>query len=100
IAPLKVTASIAAEHDRVEIAGADIASGGASVHLTGAIEDLRAPHGEFRYKADAAVSEIASILEIKLLERGGVQSQGTLTWKGGADFTATGDLHASGVEYL
>ncbi|SPE43328.1 conserved exported hypothetical protein [Candidatus Sulfopaludibacter sp. SbA3] len=98
--PLDVTLALAVARNHIGITQANITTGHSTLQFTGALDDLQSPHGTIRYQVQAAVGDVARALGIKLLERGGVQSQGTLNWKGGADYAVAGDLHASGVEYL
>ena len=97
--PLDVTMALEVERNRIGITSADIATGHSSLHLNGELADLQSPHGAVHYQLNASVADASRAFGIKLLDRGEVQSQGTLTWPGGAAYTVAGDLHAAGVEY-
>jgi translocation and assembly module TamB len=97
--PLDVTMTLAVERNRIGIASASITTGHSTLRLSGELADLQSPHGTARYQLSASVADASRAFGIKLLDRGVVQSQGTVTWPGGAAYTVTGDLHASGVEY-
>lgn len=94
-----VTAAIRLPANRIGIDQADITMGDSRVSFSGAIEDLAAPHGAFRYHALVGNSDAARLLRTKLLERGTAQSSGTVTWRGGSDFSLAGSMHAYGLEY-
>ena len=97
--PLDVAMALEVERNRIGITSADIATGHSSLHLNGELADLQSPHGTVHYQVNASVADASRAFGIKLLDRGEVQSQGTLTWPGGAAYTVAGDLHAAGVEY-
>ena len=92
--------ALALGHDRIEITNGSVNTGRTRLQFTGAMEELKRPHGSFRYQANAAVADVSRALSVKLLDRGAVESQGTVDWRGGANYEVTGDLHATGVEYL
>ena len=94
-----VTAAIRIEANRIGIDQANVIIGDSRVGFSGAIENLAAPHGSFRYDALIGNSDAARLLRTKLLERGTAQSSGTVTWRGGSDFGLAGSLHAYGLEY-
>jgi translocation and assembly module TamB len=98
--PLDVTMTLALEHNRIGITTASVTTGDSKVQFSGAMEDLKAPHGTFQYRANAAVPDAARAFGIHLLERGAVQSQGTVVWAGGPEYRVSGDFHASGVDYM
>ena len=98
--PLDVAMSVALSRDRIAIESANIASGGSTLQLAGAIEELKSPHGSFQYTANAAVDDVARTFGIELLEHGAVQSRGSVDWPGGSQYSVAGDLHAAGVDYL
>ncbi|MDR3701087.1 MAG: translocation/assembly module TamB domain-containing protein [Candidatus Sulfopaludibacter sp.] len=97
--PLDVTMALAVERNRIGITSANIATGHSRLQLSGELADLQSPRGAVHYQVHASVADASRIFGIKLLDRGEVQSQGTVTWPGGAAYTVTGDLHASGVDY-
>ena len=96
---LDVNMAVALGHDRIGITSANVATGRSTLQFSGSLDDLKSPRGEFRYQARAAVADASRILGVELLDRGEVQSQGTVAWPGGSDYTVAGDLHAAGVDY-
>jgi len=97
--PIALTASVTMERNRIGIQRGNLAMGGSRVSFSGAIDDIASPHGSFRYDAHLTTAEAARILRTRLLDRGTVQSAGTINWRGGSEFTLEGSLHASGLEY-
>ncbi len=97
--PLDVTMALAVERNRIGITSADIATGHSRLQLSGELADLQSPHGTVHYQVNASVADASRVFGLKLLDRGEVQSQGIVNWPGGSEYTLTGDLHASGVEY-
>ncbi|HWC96832.1 MAG TPA: translocation/assembly module TamB domain-containing protein [Candidatus Sulfopaludibacter sp.] len=97
--PFDVAMTLGVEHDRIGIQSATLSTGLTKLQFTGAIENLKLPHGNIQYQVSAAVADASRALGIKLLDRGTVLSKGAVDWRGGSDYEVTGDLHATGVEY-
>jgi translocation and assembly module TamB len=97
--PAAFTASVTMERNRIGVERGSIAMGDSRALFSGSIEDIASPHGSFRYDARVTTAEAARILRTRLLDRGTVQSAGTLVWRGGSDFSLQGSLHAVGLEY-
>lgn len=97
--PLNVNVAVAVARNRIGITSARVATGQSELQFSGAIEELQAPHGDFQYQARASVPDAARTLRIALLERGSVESRGTVHWTGGSAYQVAGDLHAYGIEY-
>jgi translocation and assembly module TamB len=97
--PLDVAMAVTFEKNRIGVASAKIATGDSHVEFSGAVEDLAAPHGFFQYDARASLADVARILRVKELERGAVEVAGNAVWAGSSGYSATGRLHAYGVDY-
>jgi len=96
---LDVNMALAFARDHIGITSANVATGRSTLQFTGSLDDLKSPHGAFQYQLRAALADASRVLGIKLLDRGQVQSQGSVAWPGGSEYTVAGDLHAAGVEY-
>ena len=96
---LDLSLDVTVARNRIGITRANVTTGKTAVQFSGSIDDLQSPHGEFQYKASAAVPDASRIFDVRQLERGTVQSQGTVTWAGGSVYKLTGDLHAVDVAY-
>lgn len=94
-----VGADVTFERNRIGIHSARLATGESRVQLDGAIEDLAAPHGRFRYDARVNAAELGRDLQIKLLDRGMVEAAGTGEWAGGPHLSVTGKWHAYNLDY-
>jgi translocation and assembly module TamB len=97
--PLDVAIAVTFERNRIGVASAKIATGDSRVDFSGAVEDLVSPRGSFRYNARASLADVARILRVKELERGTVEVTGNAVWTGSSNYSATGRLHAYGVDY-
>ena len=87
------------EKNRISIASARLATGATTIQLAGAIEDLAAPHGSFRFDAHGDTADAARILRSRLLDRGAVDVAGNLDWEGGSRFRLQGKMRASDIQY-
>ncbi len=92
-------ATVAFEKDRVAITSARLSTGTSTVQVAGTLENLAAPHAQFRFDARVAAADAGRALRIKLLERGTVEVAGTAQWTGGAQYSLNGKLHAYNLDY-
>jgi translocation and assembly module TamB len=97
--PLDVAMAVTFEKNRIGVTSAKIATGDSRVDFSGAVEDLVSPRGSLRYYARASLADVARILRVKELERGTVEVAGNAVWAGSSSYSATGRLHAYGVDY-
>ena len=97
--PVAMNLAVSVEKNRVGVVSGKLSTGDSRLEFTGAVEDFQSPRGTFQYLAHASVADAARILNVKELERGTVDVTGNATWSGGADFSATGNLHAYNVDY-
>jgi translocation and assembly module TamB len=97
--PVSIATSFTVEANRIGVNSARVATGASTVTLSGAIENLAAPHGEFKFDASVSVQEATPILLIPELRRGTVQLRGNATWRGGSDFFVASTLHGTGLAY-
>jgi translocation and assembly module TamB len=97
--PLEVAMAVTFERNRIGIASAKVAAGDSHIDFSGAVEDLASPRGSFQFNARASLPDVARILRVKELESGTVEVTGTAIWAGSSNYSATGRLHAYGVDY-
>jgi translocation and assembly module TamB len=97
--PLDVAMAVTFEKNRIGVTSAKIATGDSHIDFSGAVEDLVSPRGSFRYNLLASLADASRILRVKELERGTVEVAGNAVWSGSSSYSATGRLHAYGVEY-
>ena len=98
-APLGLAASFVSERNRIGIDSARITHTGLQVDVTGALEDLAAPHAAFRYDARVVLADVMPILRVRELRHGTAQVTGSGTWTPAGGVALEGKLHAAGVEY-
>ncbi|HEX3744976.1 MAG TPA: translocation/assembly module TamB domain-containing protein [Bryobacteraceae bacterium] len=97
--PVGIATALTIEANRIGVDSAKVTSGASNVAFSGAIENLTAPHGDFKFDASVAVQEATPILRIPELRRGTVQLRGNVAWRGGSDFFAAATLHGTGLAY-
>jgi translocation and assembly module TamB len=97
--PFTTNLAITLERNRIAIDSGHLATSQTTIDLSGALEDLTAPHARFRYTARAAIPDIARIFRVPELRRGSGLVAGSGTWSPDAGILLTGNLHATGVEY-
>jgi translocation and assembly module TamB len=97
--PLDVVLAVTFEKNRIGVTSAKIATGDSHMDFSGVVEDLVSPRGTFQYNARASLADVARILRVKELERGTVEVTGNAVWAGSSNYSATGRLHAYGVDY-
>ena len=97
--PLGVTLSATLERNRIGLRSVAISSGNSRVNLSGAMENFEAPRASFTYSAFIAVAETTKVLRIPELQQGALQVSGALAWNGPQDFSLTGKVHGSGLDY-
>ena len=97
--PVGIATSLTVEANRIDVSSAKVTSGGSNIALSGALENLASPHGEFQFNASVSVEEATPILRIPELRRGTVELRGNATWRGGSDFLVASTLHGAGLAY-
>ncbi len=97
--PVGIATSLTVEANRIVVDSARVTSGASNVSLAGGIEDLAAPHGDFKFNASVSVEQATPILRIPELRRGTMEVAGNAQWRGGSDFLMTGTLHGTGLAY-
>ena len=97
--PVGISTSLVIEANRIAVNAARVTSGASHVALSGAIDNLASPHGEFQFDATVSVDETTPILRIPELHRGTVQLRGKATWRGASDFLVASTLHGTDLAY-
>jgi translocation and assembly module TamB len=97
--PLSVQMQVTLERNRIGVSSARLATGNSRIEFSGAVEDLVSPHANFNYQASASVPDVARIFRLRNLQRGSVQLAGNATWAGSSNYTVTGKLRASAVDF-
>jgi translocation and assembly module TamB len=97
--PLDVAMALTFEKNRIGVTSAKVATGDSQIDFSGAVEDLVSPHGSFRYSLRASLADVNRILRVPELRHGTVEVTGNAVWAGSSNYSATGRLHAYGVEY-
>jgi len=96
--PLSIHTTLAFEKNRIGVEAFKLTTGGTTVNLTGAVEDLAAPHARFQYDARLSIADGARFLAVRGLS-GLALVRGGARWSGADGFKLDGDVRASGVEY-
>lgn len=101
VAPLALTVGLTAgiERNRVRVESGTISTGGSQLTLSGTLEDLANPRAVFHYRAIAQLGDVIAALKEKTRLTGTAVVEGEGVYKGGSDISATGSLHAFGLEY-
>ena len=97
--PAGIATTLTIEANRIDVNSAKVTSGASNIALSGAIENLASPHGEFKFHASVSVEEATPILRIPELRRGTLELRGNATWRGASDFLLAGTLHGTGLAY-
>jgi len=97
--PLDVAVALTFEKNRIGVTSAKVATGDSRIDFSGAVEDLVSPHASFRYDLRASLADVNRILRVPELRRGTAEVAGNAVWAGSSNYSATGRLHAYGVEY-
>jgi translocation and assembly module TamB len=97
--PVGIATSLTVEANRIDVDSAKVTSGASDIALSGAIENLASPHGEFQFNASVSVEEATPILRIPELRRGTLELRGNATWRGGSDFLVASALHGTRLAY-
>jgi len=97
--PVGIATALTIEANRVDVNSAKFTSGASNIALSGAIENLASPHGEFQFNSSVSVEEATPILRIPELRRGTLELRGKATWHGGSDFLVASALHGTGLAY-
>jgi translocation and assembly module TamB len=94
-----LNASVEFRKNHIGIRSARITAGDSLAQVTGVIEDLQSPHGTFQYDTRFTAVDAGRLLNVKLLDRGMVESAGSGVWQGGPRFTLTGSMHGYNLDY-
>ena len=97
--PLDIAMAVTFEKNRIDIASAKVGTGDSHIDFSGAVEDLVSPRGSFRYNLRASLADVNRILRVPELKLGTAEVAGNAVWAGSSNFSASGRLHAYGVEY-
>jgi translocation and assembly module TamB len=97
--PLDVALAVTFEKNRIGVTSAKLATGDSHIDFSGAVEDLVSPHGSFRYDLRASLADVNRILRVPELRSGMAEVTGNAVWAGSSNYSASGRVHASGVEY-
>jgi translocation and assembly module TamB len=97
--PLDVALAVTFEKNRIGLTSARIATGDSRIDFSGAVEDLVSPRGSFRYDLRASLADVNRILRVPELRRGTAEIAGNAVWAGSSSYSASGRVHAYGVEY-
>jgi translocation and assembly module TamB len=97
--PFSVQLAATVENNRIGITSAKLATGDSRAQISGTIDNLASPHGTFQYSAHVSLADISRILHVEELQRGSADVAGYAAWQGSANFSASGKLHAYGVDY-
>ena len=97
--PLDVALAVTFEKNRIGVTSAKVATGDSHIDFSGAVEDLVSPHGSFRYDLRASLADVNRILRVPELRSGMAEVAGNAVWAESSNYSATGRLHATGVEY-
>ncbi len=97
--PFDVNLAITLEKNRVALDSGKLSTGTTHVDVSGAVEDLAAPHGNFRYEARVALPDIARIFRVPELRAGRAVVGGNAQWTPATGLALAGIVHAAGVEF-
>jgi translocation and assembly module TamB len=103
LAPMElgVTAQFALEKSRVAFSALRVSAGESRADLTGVLEDLRAPHGNFKMRASGTLRELVKLFPIPLEPTGSVAFDGNVqvNFASGLDLDILGHAQARGIGY-
>lgn len=94
-----VNLGIAMERNRIAVEAGRIASGGVTLDVRGALEDLVNPHASFAYVARAPLAEAGRMFRVSELRAGQGMVDGTGTWNPADGIALRGAVHAAGAAY-
>ena len=97
--PFAVELAVTLEKNRIGLDSAKLSTGGTHVELSGAVEDLSAPHAKLRYDARVSLADVGRIFRVDELNRGAAQVGGEAVWTPSGGVSLSGNLHATGVEF-
>jgi translocation and assembly module TamB len=97
--PLDVALAVTFEKNRIGVTSAKVATGDSRIEFSGAVEDLVSPRGAFRYNIRASLADVNRIFRVPELRSGMADVTGNAVWAASSNYSATGRLHAYGVEY-
>jgi len=87
--PADLDAAVSFERNRIALSAATLRTGGSTLQLSGALENLADPHASFRYTAHIASSDVARALRRKL-PAAVAEAHGNATWTGGTGYAVEG----------
>ena len=99
VTPFGVDMAVTVEKNRIARDLGELSTGGSTVELSGALDDLTSPRASFQYDARVSLADVARMFHAPELRRGDVQVGGSGSFSGSAGLAATGNVRASGVEY-
>ena len=97
--PVGISTKLTLEASRITVNSARVTSGASAINLSGALENLAAPHGTFSFDASVSVQEATPVLLIPELHHGTVKLKGTATWTTSTDFFVASSLHGTDLAY-
>ncbi|HJT89766.1 MAG TPA: hypothetical protein VJ732_17975, partial [Bryobacteraceae bacterium] len=97
--PFGVRLAAVVERDRITISSGRLATGDSHIDFSGALENLVSPRASLRYDLRASGSDAARLLRLRGLAGGAIQAAGTAAWAAPGGYSATGNVHAFGLEF-
>lgn len=97
--PLGLTLSAVLDRNRITLGSLKLTSGNSRIDASGTVDNLNSPRASLHYEARVNVAEVTPILRIPELRRGAVLVTGVATGTGPGDFSVTGKVHGTELEY-
>jgi translocation and assembly module TamB len=97
--PFTVNMGLTMEKNRISLDSGKLSTSATQIDVSGALEDLAAPHAHLRYEARVALPDIARIFRVPELRAGRAVAVGTGQWTPAAGFSLAAKVNANGVEY-
>src|SRR5262249_31229079 len=97
---MKVDVFVSMEKNRIEISNAKFDLRRSHVEAAGAIEDLSAPKGTFRFTARVAAAEAGEVLRIPAARQGTIDLAGSFNYNSPSDYTIAAGATIRGLEVL
>ncbi len=100
LAPLNmdVYLTLGLEKNRIEVSNAKIDMQGSHLEASGAIEDLAAPKGAFRFTAHVVANQAAQLLKTRLVRSGTAELTGTATYNSATDYAVQASVKARDLD--
>src|SRR5580704_9752371 len=95
---MDVYLTLGLERNRIEVSNAKFDMQGSHLDASGAIEDLVAPKGAFRFTAHVAANQAAQLLKTRLVRRGMVELTGTASYKSSSDYAVQASVKAHDLD--